>query len=230
MEAAAIVDALVAGIKEEDPAHLHTAHSKRQRSGIEDYPRPWLDINTTYSDCDRVESRLRDDLLRGGHQPFFLIEAKYENEGVGVDCLARQAYAALLLGSRGHVFGNRPVWLFDPGWEQALDSPGTRVMQGMASLLRVRNLSGLLPDLRSPLTARTEGGRTMLRFVESPRSRVTVEMGIGARRAWWFDTTAGVSHDAGSFPEGGRNDLVSPDRGGPWLLVVDEAALGLPPP
>jgi hypothetical protein len=210
--------------------HLHTAHSKRHHSAADDYTRPWLDVNTTYSACDEVEDALRRDLLRGGAQPFFLIEGRYENEGAGIDCLARQAYAALLFGSRGHVFGNRPMWLFDPGWEHALDSPGASIMQAMASLLAARDLSGLLPDLRARFTARTAGGRTVLVFVERRGSRVNVDMGSRARRAWWFDTLTGTSRDAGSFSQGGRNELVSPGSGGPWLLVVDDAALSLPPP
>jgi len=57
--------------------------------------------------------------------PYFLIETSYEGEHNAPLQIRRQAYWALLCGATGHFLVNRPIWLFDPGWEQALDAAGS---------------------------------------------------------------------------------------------------------
>jgi hypothetical protein len=49
---------------------------------------------------------------RAGPIPFFLIEGYYDGEtATAADC-RRQAYATLLSGACGHMYGNNPIWGF----------------------------------------------------------------------------------------------------------------------
>src|SRR5215470_7158894 len=96
------IEALVAGIREADTVHLHAAHSTRYRSALDDYDRPWLDLNTTYSDCEGHARRRRTF-------PTLFIEGTYEGEKASLTCTISQAYRTLLSGAAGHMFGNKPI-------------------------------------------------------------------------------------------------------------------------
>ena len=97
-------------------------HNARYQSGISQYPNEtWIDLNTTYSDCDNAPRRSLRTTRRT--HAFFLIEGKYENEGASAVCLRSQAYWSVLEGSMGEFFGNNPIWGFDCGLAK---SPSTR--------------------------------------------------------------------------------------------------------
>ena len=235
MEAQREVEALVAGIREADPVHLHAAHSTRYHSALDDYDRPWLDLNTTYSDCDGHARQLRHDAVRKRSIPTIFIEGTYEGEDASLACTISQAYRTLLSGASGHMFGNRPIWLFDAGWPAALDSPGSRAMQHLAALVDARDLRGLTPDFDGRIVsgdgvaaARSRSGTTLAFVDAGPR---TLHMAPGAagaaRRAAWFDPVTGTTTDAGSHDASRALDLTSPP-GGPWLLIVDDAAPAAP--
>src|SRR5215510_5117070 len=148
------IEALVAGIRETDPVHLHAAHSTRYRSALDDYDRPWLDLNTTYSDCEGHGRQLLRDAHRRRAVPTMFIEGTYEGEQASLACTISQAYRTLLSGAAGHVFGNKPIWLFGPGWPEALDSPGSRAMQHLAELVAAHDLRGLTPDFGETIATR----------------------------------------------------------------------------
>lgn len=174
------VDALVAGIREADTTHLHAAHSTRYHSALDDYDRPWLDLNTTYSDCEGHGRALQRDATRRRTIPTLFVEGTYEGEKASLACTISQAYRTLLSGAAGHMFGNRPIWLFDSGWQAALDSPGSRAMQHLAKLVADRDLRGLVPDFKGTLVsgedisaARSPSGIT-LAFLESGPRTLTV--------------------------------------------------------
>ncbi|TMQ05008.1 MAG: DUF4038 domain-containing protein [Deltaproteobacteria bacterium] len=226
------IEALVAGIRETDPIHLHTAHSARYRSALDDYDRPWLDLNTTYSDCEGHARQLRRDALRRRTIPTLFIEGTYEGEQATLSCTISQAYRTLLSGASGHVFGNKPIWLFDPappGWPAALDSPGSRAMQHLAQLIATHDLRALVPDeggaIATPgiAAARSPSGTT-LAFVELGPRTVHVPAGRGtARHAAWFYPASGLTLPAGSPDPARAVELTSPP-GGPWLLIVEASA------
>jgi hypothetical protein len=232
MEAGDEIEALVAGIRETDPVHLHTAHSARYRSALDDYDRPWLDLNTTYSDCEGHDRQLRRDARRQRSIPTMFIEGTYEGEQASLPCTISQAYRTLLSGAVGHVFGNRPIWLFDPGWQAALDSPGSQAMQHLAALIAAHDLHGLVPDFDGVIAtpgvaaARTRAGAALVFVDVGPR---TVHLATGAgtalRRAAWVFAASGVAIDAGRHDPARALDLTSPP-GGPWLLIVDDAPGG----
>jgi hypothetical protein len=245
MEGADQVEAIVAGIKE-GAAHLHTAHSAPHHSAVEDYDRPWLDVNTTYTGCDDVVSASRADQTRGG-RPFFHIEGLYEGyPGSSPSCLVNQAVHPVMLGGRGHVFGNNPVWLFDPGWPGALASPGAGYMTHVIALFTSRQGASLQPDLERRIVvggggdpnsvdfaaaARTPDGVSALVYVPTGR---TLEIDTGRLPgsesvAWWFDLLSGTAQRIGVVRGPGSMSFTSPGTG-PYMLVFDTAAANLPPP
>lgn len=230
------IEALVAGIREADPVHLHAAHSSRYRSALDDYDQPWLDVNTTYSDCEGHGRQLRRDAVRKRTIPTIFLEGTYEGEGASLTCTISQAYRTLLSGAAGHVFGNRPIWLFDPGWRAALDSPGSRAMQHLATLISSRELRNLTPDFTGArvsgsgiAAARARTGPT-LAFVDLGPRTVHVAPGVPGttRRAAWFSPETGATTDAGGHDASKALDLTSP-LGGPWLLIVDDATASSAP-
>jgi hypothetical protein len=50
--------------------------------------------------------------------------------------------------------------------------------------------------------------------------------------AWWFNPRDGKATPAGTFPNTGERTFISPDPGEAldWVLVLDDAARGYPPP
>ncbi len=57
---------------------------------------------------------------------------------------------------------------------------------------------------------------------------------LGGRtiRAWWFDPRTGEARPADEFPKAERRRFVPPTPGElvDWVLVLDDAARGFPPP
>ncbi|MGA3042068.1 MAG: DUF4038 domain-containing protein, partial [Bryobacteraceae bacterium] len=141
------VNAVAQGIKEVDRRHLLTAHCHPENSAIEQYgDSGWLDLNTTYT-YEIVHHKLQTDYNRKPAMPYVLIETTYEGEhNASAVQVRRQAYWALLSGAAGQFMGNRPIWLFDPGWQAALDGTGSRDMARLQSIFRARAWYDLVPD------------------------------------------------------------------------------------
>lgn len=241
-----VVNALANGIKSVDTSHLHTAHCDRQQSGLDCYDQPWLNVNTTYSDCTLTAQKIRTDYERSKVIPFFYIEGDYESFGAFDSCIRSQAYWALLGGSFGHVFGNYPIWDMSSGWQSALDSIGATSMSWYARLFASRRWHGLVPDYAHVVVtsgygsigggsyvagARTADGATVIVYLPSAVT-VTVNMsqvnGANAT-AWWFNPANGATTSIGTFAASGSRNF-TPPAPGDWVLVIDNAALGLPAP
>lgn len=129
------VEAVYRGVAAVLPGALHTAHCSRNFSGIDCYDRPWLKVNTTYSDCEQTPARVTLDRKRAAAMPSIYIEGRYEEERSTPVCVRSQLWWSYLGGSVGHVFGNKRIWLFEPDWRDALDTPGTRAMTVASKLL-----------------------------------------------------------------------------------------------
>jgi uncharacterized protein DUF4038/collagenase-like protein with putative collagen-binding domain len=232
------VDAIALGIREISPGQLQTAHCSRNNSAIECYPEPWLDVNTTYSDCSRTLGATQDDWQRVPPRVFFYIEGRYENEGADIGCLIDQHAWSVLGGSSGHVFGNGPIWPFEPGWQRDLDSPGTEAMRNLSRLFQSRSAPAFVPDYAGAvltnggsgaIAARTTDSSSLLVYVPSARD-ITVDLRALSgplARAWWFNPAEGDSQDLGQIPARGVMVFHSPGR---RVLVVDDAsrAKGVP--
>jgi len=245
--ALAHANAIAEGIRAVDPGKLFTAHSTRQHSAIDDYDEPWVDINNTYSGCELSALKTRTDYLRSPVVPFFYAEGRYEGESnTSGQCLRSQAYWAVLGGAAGHFFGNRPIWLFDAGWEAALGSSGAQSMTHFGKLFASRPWSRLEPDYdenvvsgnRGSITtssyvmaARASDGSVVMAYLPTGRT-VTVDMSKvagSAADAWWYDPENGNAQYVGEYATIGSRNFTSPDSSD-WVLVIDNAALSYPPP
>lgn len=241
------VDAIVAGIKAFDNRHVFTAHCHPENSALDQYKDDgWLDLNDTYT-YGIVHKMLLRDYNRQPPMPFTLTESTYEGEhNASPVQIRRQAYWAILCGATGQFMGNRPVWLFDPGWQAALDSTGAKDMARLKALFTSRPWYELEPDQKHEVVvdglgefngldylaaARTATGGTVIAYL--PTSRVfTVDMtkiSGSVSKAWWFNPRTGSSEEAGEFPTNGKRQFTPPGEGD-WVLVLDDAALKLPAP
>jgi hypothetical protein len=171
------------------------------------------------------------------------------------DC-RQAAYWALLAGACGHTYGNNNVWqMWEPGrqpligadipWHEALDHPGAFQMGHVRRLFESRPFTKLEPDdsfvLDGPRTggARIRAARARdgsFAFVYSPRGKqFSVRMGVIASRSvrsWWFDPRYGTAADLHTSDNAAIQSFVPPSsgRGQDWLLVLDDATAGFPPP
>jgi hypothetical protein len=130
------------GITAPFTAHVHPEDSPIEAFGGAD----WLDVNPTYT-YGIVHRKLIDDWNRDPAWPFFLIESTYEGEHDASELqIRRQAYWSVLCGGNGHIMGNKPMWLFGEGWEDALRSPGSMAMAHWGDFFRALPWSDLEPD------------------------------------------------------------------------------------
>ena len=241
------VDAVARGIKEFDNRHLFAAHCHPENSAVDQYKNDgWLDLNTTYT-YGIVHRMLLTDYDRAPVMPFVLIESTYEGEhNASAVQIRRQAYWAVLCGGTGQFMGNRPMWLFDPGWQAALDSTGAKDMARVGALFGSRPWNDLVPDQKHEVVveglgefrgldylaaARTLDGGTVIAYLPTART-FTVDMTKMAgkqAKAWWFNPRTGKSESAGEFPTSGKRQFTPPGEGD-WVLVLDDAARNLAAP
>lgn len=235
------VDAIVRGIKEFDRRHLITAHCHPENSAADQYKDDgWLDLNDTYT-YGIVHKKLLADYNRTPAMPYFLIETSYEGEhNASPVQIRRQAYWALLCGATGQFLGNRPIWLFDPGWQQALDSTGSRDMARLGALFHSRPWHALAPDDRHQVVveglgefngldylaaARSADGSLVMAYLPSSRTFAVdmTKISGATAKAWWFNPRTGESSGVGEFPTSGKRQFTPPEEGD-WVLVLDNAA------
>jgi hypothetical protein len=138
------------------------------------------------------------------------------------------------------------MWLFDPGWQSALDSAGARDMARLFSAFASRPWFDLVPDQRHEIVidglgefngldyltaARTKDGESIVVYLPTARP-FTVNLGkISGKNAtaYWFNPRTGHATSAGQFPATGSHRFLPP-AGGDWVLVIDDGSLNLPPP
>jgi hypothetical protein len=234
------VNAIANAIRERAPSHLQTAHCSRFHSAIECYDQPWLDLNTTYSDCGESLNEIQADYARTPVQPFFFLEGKYENEdSTPLGCLMDQAIWAVLGGGTGQMFGNNPIWLFDPGWPTALNSVGSRAVSHIGRLFRSRAWFAFQPDLtqsvlvtgngNGAVAARTADGESLVIYLPTARLfSVDLNQLSGSQaHAWWFNPQTGSTADIGLFTSNKVQNFIAASR---QILVLDDAASHLPAP
>jgi hypothetical protein len=241
------VNAVALGIKEFDSRHLLTAHCHPENSAIDQYEESgWLDLNTTYT-YEIVHHKLQADYNRKPAMPYVLIETTYEGEhNASAVQIRRQAYWAILCGAAGQFVGNRPIWLFDPGWQAGLKGAGSQDMARMQTLFRSRPWYDLVPDqdhqvvvdglgefngLDYLAAARAADGGTVMAYMPSART-VTVyltKLAGKAAKVWWFNPRNGSVNLAGEFPITGKHQFTPPGDGD-WVLVLDDASRGLGAP
>jgi hypothetical protein len=241
------IDAIVQGIKEVDSRHIFTAHCHPENSAIDQYKDDgWLDLNTTYT-YNIVHDMLLRDYHREPAMPFVLIESTYEGEhNASAVQIRRQAYWAILCGATGQFMGNKPIWLYDPGWEAALNSTASQDMTRLKALFLSRPWFDLVPDDEHEVVvdglgefrgldylsaARTKDGGTGIAYMPTARA-ITVDMtkiSGNEATAWWFNPRSGKTDSIGECPTSGKKQFTPPGDGD-WILVLDDASRKLPAP
>jgi hypothetical protein len=132
------------------------------------------------------------------------------------------------------------LWLFDPGWEAALDSEGSRDMARLAGFFRSRPWQELVPDLEHKLVtsglgefngldyaaaAATPDRGLLIAYIPSQRA-VTVALALLKRtelRARWFNPRDGSTLEAGRLAAEPSHEF-TPPAAGDWVLVIEPAA------
>ena len=255
-----MVEAMAAGIREAGATHLMTAHCQPGESPRQIFPNsPWLQLNNVYT-YDPVHRNALYAYLAEPVMPFLLFESAYENErGATPGRLRAQAYTAMLGGACGQAFGNLPIWKFGAGWPEALASEGSVSMTHVTALFCSRAWTELVPDSTHVVVtegyiggdtwvgcARTRDGRTVIAYLpEKParqkaevanpqRHAPTIDVDLtklsgSAAKAWWYNPRDGLATAIGEFPTKGPRTFTRPDDRD-WVLVLDAAAAGLPPP
>jgi hypothetical protein len=136
-------------------------------------------------------------------------------------------------------------------WFEALDQPGAGQMQHVKHLLLSRPFLSRIPDDSVIVTGRVPTsipGAGRYRFVatrDQSGSYAMVYAPVGRAfkvrmdkitgptvKAWWFDPRTGRATAIGEFSNNGEREFTPPDRGEmlDWVLVLDDAAKGFPPP
>ena len=242
------IRAMAEGLREADDRHLVTYHGSPEEAAFDVWdPRSegWLDVNAVYT-YQPVVGECEAAYAFRPTTPFFLFESKYENEHGTTGHQQRvQAYQAILSGASGHHYGNSPIWhmgVLGGNWRAHLDDPGRASLTHLAALFASRAWHRLVPDPvfitdgagsgdDAAVAARTDDGGTVMAYLPSMRAiTVALDRVAGAEgRAWWFDPRSGEASAIGAVPTTGSRTFMPPG-GGDWLLVLDDAAGGLPAP
>jgi hypothetical protein len=136
-------------------------------------------------------------------------------------------------------------------WFEAIDQPGAGQMQHGRRLVESRPYLSRVPDdavvvtdrvptsvpgagrYRIVATRDAEGRYAMVYAPVGRPFKVRLEAVTGARvKAWWFNPRDGKATAIGEFASEGERLFSPPDPGEhlDWVLVLDDASQGFPPP
>ena len=256
-----LVHQVMLGIASADPNHLQTIE---------------LNYDLSYSNQDTVLSDvLTQDACYSYYEtydcfvqaypsaptlPLFLTEANYEFENntgalpgpAGTYVLREEAYWTLTSGGAGQLYGSHYTWLFPPGWQSNLDSPGALEIQYIHHLFATLPWWNLVPDTSHEIviggygvydggnadlttatyctTAWITSGTNSLSYCpNSTTLTVNLAKFAGRTRARWYDPSNGkYTKISGSpFQNSGARDFATPGNnhdGDPdWVLDLDPA-------
>lgn len=135
-------------------------------------------------------------------------------------------------GQRGH-------------WRDALSAPGATQMRHLRALMESRPMLTRLPDqalivgdagkgvARIQATRDAEGSYAMV-YLPGAGQSVTVDtshLSAARLKVWWYDPRTGKATAEKGEPQGGEKiTFRAPGTGPDWVLVLDDAARGYPPP
>jgi hypothetical protein len=246
-QAREMIEYLAAGIRQESSGQLFTAHAEPEMSAMEGYSFAGLDFNATYS-YDVVHKRLMREYHYRPTMPYVLFETSYENEhNASPVQIRRQAYWAILSGATGQFYGARPLWLFDPGWKETLQSRGAWDMARVRAFVDAIPWFQLAPDEQHKLVTSglgEENGMDYLTAAVSTDRRLAAAYASSPRAievdltqlkgesfsGWWYDPQTGASKAAPTLTRGNSKQRLMPPYSGDWVLVMHDASITLPPP
>ncbi|HLO58024.1 MAG TPA: DUF4038 domain-containing protein [Bacteroidales bacterium] len=235
------VRAIVEGIQTTAGDQIFSTQNARYSSGITHYHQEsWVDLNTTYSDNDSIAIHLKDDYEK--ELPFYFTEGTYENTGISDNELRAQIYLPVLMGSSGYFYGIKPLYAFDQGWENLLETQGSHDLQRSSEFFRSRPWFNLIPDISSEFlknssvenqlfAALTANGNTGIVYVPVKQE---IELDLTKMsgtivKAWWYNPATGKTTDGGTIDHNASVKLMPPGEGD-WLLVLDDADTNPAPP
>ena len=236
-----LIQAIVNGLRETDPDALLSFHGSRGTAAraFLDSGAAWLDLNTIYTDEDSVVAAAHTEYA-ASTLPFILIEGRYEGEGASEATVRAQAYQAMLSGACGQLMGNKWIWLFDQGWEKALDSPGARSPVHMRSILEAIHwwqlqpaydgfvVNGVGTGIERAVSAVAADRRQAIVYMPSQRTiTLNTKWLIGPKlEVRWIDPTNEHSETVAGSPlaTSPNLELRAPERNGSgygdWLLEL----------
>lgn len=237
-----IVSAVAAGVRDVIPDALQTFHGGRGTGAVEFWgAEPWLNVNDIYTSSSTVVAEA-NQAWNLSTMPYFLIEAKYEGEGASQTTVRVQAYQAVLSGAFGQMLGNAPLWLFEDGWQEAMDSPGARHMTQLANTFGSRAWWQLVPDFSHTLlksgygsgntqsVAALAADRSFAMAYLATQTTVSLDMSrlAGPRvTATWRDPTTGAQSAAAGSPftaSAGARSITPPGKNASgaydWVLIL----------
>ena len=135
-------------------------------------------------------------------------------------------------------------------WRTQLNQLGAQYLEHVARVQQVRDISMLAPDYSHQIVISgydpngdqgpgyvpvAASDRILLAYMPSQGHVVTVDrtrFAAGSYNVTWFNVGTGDSTDGGttSMGMGMGTEMFSPPDSGDWLLMIDDAALGLPLP
>jgi hypothetical protein len=240
------VRALALGLRDSGVTQLVGAHPQPEAVTLDEYGFVGLDFRTTYT-YGIVHRELARDYHASPVMPDVLIESTYEGEHNATPLqIRRQAYWAVVGGAAGQFMGNRPIWLFDRGWSEALDSQGAHDLARLRRLVDALPWTTLVPDDRHEAVvgglgeqngldylaaARSIDRRVLVAYAPTPRAIEVAPSALAGSTVagWWFDPVNGrvVAIDpAASTERFAQRSPFAEDA----VLVLHDAELSLPPP
>ena len=222
------LEALAHALKTTAPDQLMTAQMLPEHSAADHYPdADWLDLLSTYS-YSIIPRVLEHDWTSTPTRPFFLVESAYENEHNASQLqIRRAAYWAILFGGNGHCMGNKPIWLFDPGWKEHVTSDGAVGLAAWGAFFRSIDWATLVPDYDCRLVsagagelrglnqvgaARSQDGALAVIYVpdQRPITLATDTLAGAHIAATWFDPVTSRREPAGTIAVGGPATMTAP--------------------
>lgn len=212
----ALVQAVANGIRSVD-SKPQTYHGQRGTAAMQFWGtgEPWLSVNNIYTDENTVVSAAFAEFNRSS-APFFFIEGRYEGESNATEQTVRlQAYQSVLSGAGGQLMGNGVIWRFASGWQQALNSPGSRSMTHVGNVFATRQWWKLVPDQSNTtltagissgadraVAARASDGSFAVAYMPTFRS-ISIDMSKLAGpnvKAQWVDPANGTTSSVSGSP------------------------------
>ena len=256
-----LVHQVMLGIASTDPIHLQTIELN--------YDFSYSNQDTTLSDVLTMDAcytyfETYDCFVQAYASmpalPLFLTEANYEYENntgqlpgpAGPYVLREQAYWTLTSGGAGQLYGNHYTWLFPPGWQLFLASPGAEEIKYINGLFSTLPWQKLVPDMAHQVvtagygtynggnenlttatyctTAWVPGSYALTYCPQATTLTVNLAEFAGLTRARWYDPSNGTfMRISGSpFHNSGSHEFTTPGKnhdGDPdWVLDLDPAA------
>jgi len=239
------VQTVVDSIRAYDPNHIFTAHNNASQFAVTPWSGAnWLNLNDVYSYSKTIYTEGKTAYQYVPTMPYFLIESAYEGENNSTaQSLRAQAYWSILTGACGELFGNRPIWLFDSGWQTALSSAGSTSMKYLTLLFNSRYWYKLVPDFNNTIITAGRSSSTSYATACWTSDSSSIVAYLPTRRAitltlarlsgssvtcYWYNPSSGAVTSLGTFPKGSLS--FTPPATGDWVFVADAATSTFPLP